>query len=102
GTLRIGLTGGGSVDFIDGQHIVNKPDIARNVSGWESLARFNEQYKLVLDGLAQEITAEKPNRWLIRLRPGIEFQNGKRVTANDVMYSIRRTLNPKLGLFGRG
>jgi peptide/nickel transport system substrate-binding protein len=102
GTFRIGLTGGGSVDFIDGQHIVNKPDIARNVSGWESLARFDQQYRLVMDGLAEEISAEKPNRWLIRLRKGIEFHNGKTVTAEDVMYSIRRTLNPKLGLFGRG
>src|SRR5438093_2212500 len=102
GTFRLGITGGGSVDFIDGEHIVAKTDIARLVTGWESLARFNQQYHIVMDGLAQEITAEKPNRWVIRVRKGIEFHNGKTLTADDVIYSIRRTLNAKLGLFGRG
>jgi peptide/nickel transport system substrate-binding protein len=102
GTFRLGITGGGSVDFIDGQHIVSKTDISRLVTGWESLARFNQQYLLVMDGLAEEITAEKPNRWVIRVRNGIEFHNGKTLTAEDVMYSIRRTLTKKLGLFGLG
>ena len=102
GTFRLGITGGGSTDFIDGQHIVAKTDIARLVTGWESLARFNQQYHIIMDGLAQEIVAQKANRWVIRLRKGIEFHNGKTVTADDVMYSFRRTLTKSLGLFGYG
>jgi peptide/nickel transport system substrate-binding protein len=102
GTFRLGITGGGSTDFIDGQHIVAKTDIARLVSGWESLARFNQQYHLIMDGLAQEIEAQTPSRWVIRVRKGIEFHNGKTLTADDVMYSLRRTLTKKLGLFGYG
>ncbi len=31
GTFRIGIAGGGTTDFIDGQHIVAKPDIVRLV-----------------------------------------------------------------------
>src|SRR5207247_2837789 len=102
GTFRLGITGGGSTDFIDGQHIVAKTDIARLVTGWESLARFNQRYHILMDGLAQEIVAQKANRWVIRLRKGIEFHNGKTVTADDVMYSFRRTLTKSLGLFGYG
>ena len=102
GTFRLGITGGGSTDFIDGEHIVAKTDIARLVTGWESLARFDQQYHIVMDGLAQEIVAQKANRWVIRLRKGIEFHNGKTVTADDVMYSFRRTLTKSLGLFGYG
>jgi peptide/nickel transport system substrate-binding protein len=102
GTFRLGITGGGSVDFIDGEHIVAKTDIARLVTGWESLARFNQQYHIVMDGLAQEIEAQSPSRWVIRVRRGIEFHNGKTLTADDVMYSIRRTLTKRLGLFGYG
>ncbi len=101
GTFRLGITGGGAKDFIDGQHIVAKTDIARLVTAFEGLSYFNEKYKPV-NSLAEELKAEKANQWLIRLRPGIEFHNGKTVTADDVIYSIRRTLDPKLGLFGRG
>lgn len=102
GTFRIGVPGGSAKDFIDGEHIVTKPDIARLVATFEPLTIFDETYSPKMDGLAEEVTAEKASQWLIRLRDGIEFHNGKTVTADDVIYSIRRTLNPKLGLFGRG
>jgi len=98
GTFRLAVSGG-STDFIDGQHIVAKSDIARLMTGWEGLAYFDEGYKIKL-GLAEELRAEKPNQYLIRLRDGIEFHNGKTLTIDDVIYSIRRTKNAKLKLFG--
>jgi peptide/nickel transport system substrate-binding protein len=101
GTFRLGITGGGANDFIDGQHIVAKPDIARLVATFEPLSYFNEEYKPTIDGLAEEITAEAADMWTIRLRDGIEFHDGKTVTSDDLIYSIRRTLNPDLGLFGQ-
>jgi peptide/nickel transport system substrate-binding protein len=100
GTFRIGIAGGGTTDFIDGQNIVNEPDIIRNVITFEGLAYFDEQYRPKIDGLAQELRAEKPTQYLIRLRQGIEFHNGKTVTADDLVYSIRRLTIAKLGLFG--
>jgi peptide/nickel transport system substrate-binding protein len=87
GTFRQ-ATSGGSSDFIDGQHIVAKPDIARLVATFEPLSYFNEEYVPVVDGLAEEITAEAADVWTIRLRAGLEFHDGK-------------TLNPDLGLFGQ-
>ena len=33
--------------------------------------------------------------WDVRLRPGVEFNNGKPVTADDVIFSINRIINPK-------
>jgi peptide/nickel transport system substrate-binding protein len=102
GTFRFGTTGGSAKDFIDGQHIVAKPDIVRLVATFESLGRFDEEYVAQVDGLAEEITAEAADRWTIRLRDGIEFHNGKTVTADDLIYSIQRILNADLGLFGHG
>ncbi|MGI8972571.1 MAG: ABC transporter substrate-binding protein [Gaiella sp.] len=98
GTFRI-ATSGGSTDFIDGQHIVAKSDIQRLMAGFEGLAYFDENYRIKL-GLAEELTAEKANQYLIRVRDGIEFHNGKTLTIDDVIYSIRRTKNAKLKLFG--
>ena len=98
GTFRQ-ATSGGSTDFIDGQHIVAKSDIARLVAGFEGLARFDEQGR-IRNHLAEELKAEKANQYLIRIRSGIEFHNGKTMNIDDVIYSIQRTKNPKLKLFG--
>jgi peptide/nickel transport system substrate-binding protein len=98
GTFRQ-ATSGGSTDFIDGQHIVAKSDIVRLVATFEGLARFNEKGIIQLH-LAEELKAEKADQYLIRVRDGIEFHNGKTLTIDDVIYSIKRTKNPKLKLFG--
>jgi len=98
GTFRQAVFGGAG-DFIDGQHIVAKSDIARLVAGFEGLAYYDNSGRIQL-GLAEELKAEKPNQWLIRVRPGIEFHNGKTLTIDDVIYSLKRTKNPKLKLFG--
>jgi peptide/nickel transport system substrate-binding protein len=98
GTFRQ-ATSGGSTDFIDGQHIVAKSDIARLVVGFDALARFDEKGKIV-NHLAEELRAEKANQYLIRVRSGVEFHNGKTLDIDDVIYSIQRTKNAKLKLFG--
>jgi peptide/nickel transport system substrate-binding protein len=98
GTFRLAVSGG-STDFIDGQHIVAKSDIARLMTGWDGLAYFDENYRIRLS-LAEELEAEKANQYLIRVRGGIEFHNGKTLTIDDVIYSIKRTKNQKLKLFG--
>ena len=98
GTFRQ-ATAGGTTDFIDGQHIVAKSDIVRLVATFDALARFDEKGNIKLH-LAEELKAEKANQYLIRVRKGVEFHNGKTLTIDDVIYSIRRTKNPKLKLFG--
>ena len=43
GTFRLGVTGGGAKDIIDGQSIVTKPDQARLTAGFETLADVRRQ-----------------------------------------------------------
>jgi peptide/nickel transport system substrate-binding protein len=102
GTFRVGAAGGSSSDIIDGQDIVTNPDQARLLAGWETLVEYDKHFKLQTTGLAEELSAQKGNAaiWNIRLRQGIEFHNGKTLTADDVIYSLRRLVNPKLKLFG--
>jgi len=100
GNLRLAVAGSGAKDIIDGQNIVGKADQARITTGWETLLTFDRDYKLSNDGLAEEVTAEAPDTWVIRVRQGVEFHNGKTLGADDVIYSIRRLIDPKLGLFG--
>jgi len=101
GTFRVGVAGGSTNDIIDGQDIVTNPDQARLMAGFETLVTFDKNFKLVYDGLAEELSPNKTgNIWTIRVRQGIEFHNGKTLGADDVIYSLRRLINPKLKLFG--
>ena len=100
GNFRLGVTGGGSKDIFDGQNIITKPDQARLVSAFETLLLFDDNYQLTTNGLAESYTQDTPTQYTIRLRKGIEFQNGKTMTAADVIYSIQRIATKSFGLTG--
>ena len=99
GTLRVGVTGGGAKDTVDAHKPTTKPDQARIVQLHEPLNRYNEKFE-VEPNLAEEITAEKADVWTIRLQEGIEFHNGKTVTADDVIFSLRRIIDKDTASFG--
>jgi peptide/nickel transport system substrate-binding protein len=100
GNFRVGVTGGGASDIIDGQTINTKPDQARLAASWETLVTFDDNYQLTNGGLAEFVIQTKSTEWTIRLHSGIEFNNGKTLGADDVIYSLNRILDPREGLFG--
>ncbi len=100
GDFRLGVTGGGPKDLFDGQNIITKPDQARLISAFETLLLFDDDYQLTNDGLAEQVTADNPMQYTINLRKGIEFQNGKTMTADDVIYSLQRIGTETNGLTG--
>ena len=100
GNFRLGVTGGGSKDMMDGQNIVTKPDQARLVSAFETLLEFDDNYQLQTTGLAESVEADNPKQFTIKLRNGITFQNGKPLTADDVIYSLQRIGTQANGLTG--
>jgi peptide/nickel transport system substrate-binding protein len=100
GILRVG-TKGDVNDIIDGQHIVAKSDIMRQVTGWEPLMSFSPDFvPEYANGLAKDVTAKAADDFVVTLKDGIKFQNGKDVTADDVVYSFTRLLDPDLKLYG--
>ena len=100
GNFRLGVTGGGAKDIMDGQNIITKPDQARLVTAFETLLLFDENYQLTTNGLAESVTQDNPKQYTIKLRQGIEFQNGKTLTADDVVYSFQRIGTKANGLTG--
>jgi peptide/nickel transport system substrate-binding protein len=100
GILRVGTLGGAN-DIIDGQHIVSKADIMRQVTGWEPLMSFSPDFvPEYANGLASDVTAKAADDFVITLKDGIKFGNGNPVTADDVVYSMTRLLDPDLALYG--
>ena len=98
GTLRVGVVGSTN-DLMDGQYIVSRADQVRLVSGWESLANYDDDFNLSFEhGLAEEIEVVAPDDYVIRLKEGIEFHNGKTLGADDLIYSFQRLIDPELGI----
>jgi peptide/nickel transport system substrate-binding protein len=90
------MVGGTAADSLDGQDAINFPQVMRNYALYNGLVALHRTGKGISLDLAQEITPSRDAlTWTIRLRPGLEFHNGKDVTARDVLYSLRRIVNPK-------
>jgi peptide/nickel transport system substrate-binding protein len=96
GNLTVGSTGGGAQDSIDAHFATSDPDIARLNQLYEPLAVRDADFNLQLL-LAESMTPEgkSPDVWTVRLRPGVTFHNGQPVTADDVIFSLKRIINPK-------
>ncbi|MCD0449747.1 ABC transporter substrate-binding protein [Actinocorallia sp. API 0066] len=62
----------------------------------ESLFTFGPGYER-LPALATDLAHPDPLTYVVKLREGVRFWNGDPVTADDVLYSIQRILNPALG-----
>src|SRR5262249_21578542 len=105
GTLRAALNAGSSAvplgaDSLDAQSAITTVDFARIFQLNEPLIGFGPDAHLVRI-LAEELTpSADATSWVVRVRPGVTFHNGKPLTADDVMYSLKRIVNPKAPLPG--
>lgn len=98
GTLRVGVVGSTN-DLMDGQYIVARADQARMVTGWEPIANYDDDFNIAFThSLAEELEAKAPDLYVVRLKAGVEFHNGKTVTADDLIYSFNRLIDPDLGI----
>ena len=47
--------------------------------------------------LAESIESKDAKTWTVKLRSGVTFHDGKALTADDVVYSLKRHLDPAVG-----
>ena len=96
GALKVGLTGGSGSDTLDPHKGLTYLDTARAQSLYQPLLQLNTnaQAEFVL---AEEISPHgSTSNWVIRLRKGVTFHDGKPLTADDVIFTIRRIVSGKL------
>jgi peptide/nickel transport system substrate-binding protein len=104
GTLKLGLSGGSSSDTVDPHKSLTYIDTARLQSIYQPLVQLNGQAQVEYV-LAESITAHHGSlaEWVIRLRPGVTFHDGKEFTAADVIFTFQRIFaNNFTGKFGLG
>jgi peptide/nickel transport system substrate-binding protein len=95
GRLRVADPGGGNIETLDPHKSLTLVDEMRDRQLYDTLTFFDPAYRLK-PWLAQTL---EPNanatQWRIKLRPGVTFHNGKTLTADDVLYTWKRILDPK-------
>ncbi len=100
GTLRAAISGGSSSDSLDAQSAITTIDFARIFQLNEPLIGFDANAQLV-PILAESLTPSSDAKtWTLKLRNGVTFHNGKNLTADDVIYSFQRIVDPKAPLPG--
>jgi peptide/nickel transport system substrate-binding protein len=96
GALKVGLTGGSGSDTLDPHKGLTYLDTARAQSLYQPLLQLNTQAQSEFV-LAEEISPHgSTSEWIIRVRPGITFHDGKPLTADDVIFTITRIITNKL------
>lgn len=64
----------------------------------ESLVRLNPDMS-TSPGLATKVANPTPTTWVFTIREGVKFHDGTTMTADDVVASMNRHLDPKVGSF---
>src|SRR5215813_14936945 len=96
GALKVGLTGGSGSDTLDPHKGLTYLDTARAQSLYQPLLQLNTRAQTEFV-LAEEISPRgSTSQWVIRLRSGITFHDGKPLTADDVIFTLSRIKNQKL------
>ncbi|MFT4210942.1 MAG: ABC transporter substrate-binding protein [Microbacterium sp.] len=102
GTMAYGLIGGSAFSSMDAHTPLDPVTIQWAGMLYEQLAVLNGSFELE-NVLAEEFSANADaTSWTVRLKSGIEFHNGKTVSADDVIASFTRVLDPANRAVGAG
>ena len=93
GTLRFGYNQATATDTLDLPTAVNDwmQATGRQMNAGIGKTSYDGSFKNIL---AEEISYDSPTQITVRLKQGLEFHNGKTITANDVLASYRRMADP--------
>jgi peptide/nickel transport system substrate-binding protein len=95
GVLRLGLLSGNQVGNLD----AHKPLATGIQRGFALYAKLWEWDEHMLPRLALAESVESnadASKWTIRLKKDLEFHHGKTISADDVIFSLSRLIDPKL------
>jgi peptide/nickel transport system substrate-binding protein len=96
GTLKLGIVDGERSGNLDAHKPLGTGSIIRGFAMYAKLWEWDDTMQPKL-ALAESVEPNaNASAWDIRLKPGLEFHNGKTITADDVLFSIRRITDPKL------
>lgn len=96
GTIKMGVIGGQQSGTLDPHLSPIGGSIVRGFAVYNKLWEWDENMRprLALAEFAEP--NHNASEWTIRLKKGLEFHHGKTISADDVIFSLRRLTDPKL------
>ena len=95
GALTAGIYTGSAKDSYDPHRLAYEPEIVAGYQLYNGLCGFTPDYKIE-NVLAEEVTPSTDAKtWTVKLRTDVTFSDGRPVTADDVVWSVNRILDPK-------
>ena len=95
--MSVGMTGGTSGDTLDPHQGLTYLDTARAHSLYNPLYQLDHnaqgEYVLAEDHGIVPANGKDTTDWVIKLRDGVTFHDGKQLTADDVVYTFKRIIN---------
>ncbi|MGD9740994.1 MAG: ABC transporter substrate-binding protein [Dongiaceae bacterium] len=94
GTLKIAMAGSSANETIDPHKAVSSTDASRITSLFNRLVGTQPDLQLVGELAESWESDAAAQEWTFHLRPGIVFHDGRPLRAADVIYSLRRLVDP--------
>lgn len=85
-----------TADTLDPAKTSNSTDYTRICNVYNRLTFIDETSTPTME-LAESIESPDAKVWTVKLRKGVTFHDGKSLTANDVVFSLKRHLDPAVG-----
>jgi peptide/nickel transport system substrate-binding protein len=102
GQLLLGFSGGGANSSMDVHVQQDTMETFADFMLVDQLTRMDPAFELQ-NVLAEELDHNADGtEWTVRIKPGVEFHNGKTLSAEDVIFTFNRILNPKTGATAAG
>lgn len=95
GTLKAGMAGGESTNSLDPALAASEVPFMVNMTWGEMLVDVNAKGEIDYR-IAEEVSANADaTEWKFKIRAGVEFHDGKTVTAEDVVATLKRHTDEK-------
>jgi peptide/nickel transport system substrate-binding protein len=94
GSLRVGIVGGGAQDTLDGQNATSEPQICTTFQLYNALLGWDADYQIVPQLAAEWSANADASVWTVKLRDDVVFHDGTPLTADEVVYSYQRIIDP--------
>jgi peptide/nickel transport system substrate-binding protein len=88
GVLKLGLAGGSTTDSLDFRTTTDSMMIDSNHGIWNCLAKWDQDGRPHPELAESWEGANGAKDWIVKLRKGVTFSNGKEFTADDAIYSL--------------
>ena len=89
GTVTVATEYAGQEETYDTTKMTNSTDIQRSYQVYDRLTNLDRDLNVVPNLAVEWEPANDASEWTFKLRDGVEFHDGKPLTAADVIYSIQ-------------